>query len=600
MKNKVLASLLAVCLFVGLAVPAFADYSSSVEGDPAKATMIDFYNADGNKVITELTIKNGSTENIESLVRVYEDKNTLILDHSYLDYSLEGDTLAFGINGSEVTAIDGKGSAKVIVKSTLSDKIVGTLKITAAPASTEKYATGFRFKDTAYTLPVGAGAEDFAVKVVSVPAGSKFTDTQKNAIDNLVVPAIQDVTSYVNAPFATCVADAVKTTAGAVASTASFFVTGLKQNEEVVITTVLGAAKASVVATSAKNDTTGITTITLTISDTATITNTFTMSMLQTALRSKSSSAVISAGGPNGESPAVNVTVNQFKVVAAGSLTCGDAKLDSSSIELSSDDNDATRVYTIKGTNTQGAAKDLIPGAKTRLNVKTTTFVDGNTLTNRTVDAITYIENVKAVPALKIGGPASITIEVGEVYNTADTVKFGPSNANVGKAFNIYNDFSNSNSDANDYAAIETNGKKIMGVKVGTNKVIAALNNNTETATITVNVVAKGTKPATPDATTAVLSFSIANTKVGGSFNIVVKNAADKTIKYGTADSTIATIDASGKVTGVKEGTAKVYAEVDGVKLYCTVNVAGVATDKPTDKPSDVPATGVAVLAPLF
>lgn len=52
------------------------------------------------------------------------------------------------------------------------------------------------------------------------------------------------------------------------------------------------------------------------------------------------------------------------------------------------------------------------------------------------------------------------------------------------------------------------------------------------------------------------------------------ENADDKTVTFSTANKAIATVDASGKVTGVKAGTVKITATTsNGLKDECTVTV---------------------------
>ena len=52
------------------------------------------------------------------------------------------------------------------------------------------------------------------------------------------------------------------------------------------------------------------------------------------------------------------------------------------------------------------------------------------------------------------------------------------------------------------------------------------------------------------------------------------ENADDKTVTFSTANKAVATVDASGKVTGVKAGTVKITATTsNGLKAECTVTV---------------------------
>ncbi|MEG0692853.1 MAG: hypothetical protein RR444_07205, partial [Oscillospiraceae bacterium] len=73
MKNKILASLLAVCLFVGLAVPAFALSSQSgIDGD---IKTIDFS-------AKSFSVENGKGKNIADELQAFASTKQLVQDPS--------------------------------------------------------------------------------------------------------------------------------------------------------------------------------------------------------------------------------------------------------------------------------------------------------------------------------------------------------------------------------------------------------------------------------------------------------------------------------------------------------------------------------------
>lgn len=186
MKNKILATLLSVCLFAGLAVPAFA--AVDVTTSPLTAAA-----EDGKTIVTtksSLTIENGGTENLLDYVTLLVDKN-LAADPSLLQWDIEGDDDgAFVNNGESYTAIADKGTAYAVV-STEDGKESIKIKLTAKPAARDIVATGFRFKDNAYSLQGGinGGAAPYAdsvIKLAATPSGAKFSDTQKAKFDAIV------------------------------------------------------------------------------------------------------------------------------------------------------------------------------------------------------------------------------------------------------------------------------------------------------------------------------------------------------------------------------------------------------------------------------
>ena len=74
---------------------------------------------------------------------------------------------------------------------------------------------------------------------------------------------------------------------------------------------------------------------------------------------------------------------------------------------------------------------------------------------------------------------------------------------------------------------------------------------------------------------------------VGDSFKITatVSGTNNKTVKWSSNNSSIAKVDGSGKVTGVKKGTTTIVAESNGIKRTCTVTVKEVKkVEKDTGK----------------
>lgn len=96
--------------------------------------------------------------------------------------------------------------------------------------------------------------------------------------------------------------------------------------------------------------------------------------------------------------------------------------------------------------------------------------------------------------------------------------------------------------------------------------------------------VAPSTSPSSSPSTGGKLSLNVPlgldgvvydfSLKVGETWNLKVKNATG-TASWSIKDSSIATIDANGKVTGVAKGMTKATATVDGQTLECIVRVSG-------------------------
>lgn len=90
-----------------------------------------------------------------------------------------------------------------------------------------------------------------------------------------------------------------------------------------------------------------------------------------------------------------------------------------------------------------------------------------------------------------------------------------------------------------------------------------------------------------------------AEVEVGGEVKLVVKNlVVGSEVKWASADETIATV-ADGVVKGVKEGTVKVTATIDGAdELVCEITVKAATATAPGATTN--PATGDSLFANLF
>lgn len=172
MKKKVLSALLSVCLFVGLAVPAFAAFpTSSVSGTDEEITDLVFAKE-------SYTIPNGDPKDLKAELTAFAGKTKLVQEPT-LEWSIT-DSLAFGIDDNGVVSNIGedKGEATVTVKST--NGKTASVKVVAAKKSVTK-ATGYKFGATKYTL-VNTTAEAQKIVISPTPAGSEFSAGQKDAI----------------------------------------------------------------------------------------------------------------------------------------------------------------------------------------------------------------------------------------------------------------------------------------------------------------------------------------------------------------------------------------------------------------------------------
>ncbi|MBR5559268.1 MAG: Ig-like domain-containing protein [Oscillospiraceae bacterium] len=125
-------------------------------------------------------------------------------------------------------------------------------------------------------------------------------------------------------------------------------------------------------------------------------------------------------------------------------------------------------------------------------------------------------------------------------------------------------------------AKVDSNGK-VTAVKEGEAVIIAAMEAYPEkTATCKV-IVTKELIPVTQislNKTSVTLEVGAAETLTAA---VTPDNATDKTVKWTSSNTSIATVDSSGKVTAVKEGQATITATANdgsGIKATCGVTVA--------------------------
>lgn len=117
----------------------------------------------------------------------------------------------------------------------------------------------------------------------------------------------------------------------------------------------------------------------------------------------------------------------------------------------------------------------------------------------------------------------------------------------------------------------------VTGVSAGTATITASIAGGTKTATCTVTVTA-------PDPTGITLNKKTIDLKVGASETLTAtiepanSNVAKPT--WSSSDETIATVDANGKVTGIKAGTATITATAKDQKATCSVTVTNVYVTK--------------------
>jgi len=193
--------------------------------------------------------------------------------------------------------------------------------------------------------------------------------------------------------------------------------------------------------------------------------------------------------------------------------------------------------------------------------------------TSVTITATLYDKTKKTIkltvkaPTVKVSGVSlkNASVDVGKEVTLSASVT--PSNA-TNKAVT----WSSSNTKI---ATVNANGK-VKGVKAGTAKITVTTNDGKKVASCNVTVKA-------PTVKVTGVSLKNASVDVGKevtlSASVAPSNATNKAVTWSSSNTKIATVNANGKVKGVKAGTAKITVTTnDGKKTAsCNVTVKAVA-----------------------
>ena len=264
-----------------------------------------------------------------------------------------------------------------------------------------------------------------------------------------------------------------------------------------------------------------------------------------------------------------SVTVKK-NTVAVESIT-----LDKSSLELNEGET-ATLTATVKPDNatnktvTWSSSNPTI--AAVDQNGTVTAVAEGTaTITAKAGDktatcSVTVKKNTVAVESVTLD-KSSLELTEGETATLTATVK--PDNAT--------NKTVTWSSDKTSVATVDANGK-VTAVAEGTATITAKAGDKTATCSVTVKKNVIAVESVTLDITSTIL-----NTGETLTLTATVKpdNATDKTVTWSSSNSSVATVDANGKVTAVAQGTAIVTAKAGDKTATCTVIV--MKTDIPVE-----------------
>lgn len=153
----------------------------------------------------------------------------------------------------------------------------------------------------------------------------------------------------------------------------------------------------------------------------------------------------------------------------------------------------------------------------------------------------------------------SVSLNMGESVTLAATVK--PDNASDKTV--------TWSSSKTSVATVDANGK-VTAVAEGNATITAKAGDKTATCTVTVKKKVVAVSSISLDKTSLELTEGETATLVA---TVKPDDAADKTVTWSSSSSSVATVDASGKVTAVAKGTAVIMAKAGDKTAVCSVTV---------------------------
>ena len=276
-----------------------------------------------------------------------------------------------------------------------------------------------------------------------------------------------------------------------------------------------------------------------------------------TAVAVGAASIHVSCGG---KSATCEVTVDP---IAVTSVT-----LDKTSLSLTEGDS-ATLTATVKPDNatnkTVNWSSSNTSVATVDANGKVTAVKEGSaTITAKAGEksatcSVTVAKKVVAVTSVSLN-KTSLSLTEGDTATLTATVK--PDNAT-----NKTVTWSSSNTAV---ATVDASGK-VTAVKEGSATITAKAGDKTATCAVTVAAKVIAVTSVTLDKTSLSLTEGDSATLTA---TVKPDNATNKTVTWSSSNTAVATVDANGKVTAVKEGSATITAKAGDKSATCTVTVA--------------------------
>ncbi|MBQ8535602.1 MAG: Ig-like domain-containing protein [Bacilli bacterium] len=271
--------------------------------------------------------------------------------------------------------------------------------------------------------------------------------------------------------------------------------------------------------------------------------------------------AVITATTINGKKQTCTVTVSDIKVdsitLNKTNITLGIGATESLTVFFNpSNATNKELEWTSNNPSIATVSKGLITGKK-----EGTTKITVTTSNGKKATASVTVKKIN--PTAIILNKTSLNLIEGQTENITAVVK--PSNASV-------KEITWSSSDSN---IASVNEGTIYAKKEGTVKVTAKIVGTNITSTVTVRVSKVKVTGIQLDKTSGTIYLNKNNKTIQVNATVIPENAANKTIKWSSNNSNVATVNNNGLVTGINPGTATITAltEDSGFKAQFNVTV---------------------------
>ena len=273
----------------------------------------------------------------------------------------------------------------------------------------------------------------------------------------------------------------------------------------------------------------------------------------------------VACGKPEPDPGHGQTTPSQPQVVAVSSVS-----LDKTSVSLNVGES-VTLAATVKPDNATNKtvtwSSDKASVATVDASGKVTAKAEGTaTITAKAGDktatcSVTVKKSVVAVSSITLD-KSSLELTEGETATLVATVK--PDNA-TDKTVTW-------TSDKASVATVDASGK-VTAKAEGTATITAKANDKTATCTVTVKKIVVAVESITLDITSLILNEGETITLTA---TVKPDNASDKTVTWSSSNPTKATVDQSGTITAIAEGTVNITAKAGDKTATCTVTVMKV------------------------